>query len=440
MARPIKQNADKALQRQLSGDYGINTKFDAVAPQAAMYGVFAPQYAASLAASTGAAGADILNQGTLQMRADNEAAEYARQLAATRAAQLQGQQQEIYGALQGKIIDREPEGMIGMRSVRMGPNGPEVINDPLLQMTSNAQVVNEAEAEKRLTNAQANAANYSAGLKVDPNVAAQRDTHILQPDQDPAYGLFNPQGTTARDEAYAYGMSQGLTDEQQFEMQRLKNQARAQGLDETEYTIDLNPVTNEPFLKIKGGQDVYGMWQNMRNGNGPPAPPNPKAGAQGGGAPAKPATDARPINNANIVAASLFPGIQITEHRRDPNSALGRANPGSWHNKSGAAIDSKAVPGMTFEQYVDKYKKAGYEILEAIDEYKHPSKHSTGKHWHVVLGQRNNNVQTPQGQPTRVSNLQLIATRAKQNGDKISWDGETLIVTRPNGASRRFGP
>lgn len=95
-----------------------------------------------------------------------------------------------------------------------------------------------------------------------------------------------------------------------------------------------------------------------------------------------------PIANAGQVASQLFPDIRITDTRRDPNSRLGRANPRSWHVRSGAAVDSARIPGMSFNQYVQRYRDAGYNILEAIDEYANPSPHSTGGHWHVVLGRR----------------------------------------------------
>jgi len=83
------------------------------------------------------------------------------------------------------------------------------------------------------------------------------------------------------------------------------------------------------------------------------------------------------------LVSTLFPGVVITDTVRDPRSALGRANPNSYHI-SGHAIDVRAIPGLTFEQYVDRLKSAGVNIVEAIDEYKHPSKHATGPHWHVA--------------------------------------------------------
>lgn len=94
----------------------------------------------------------------------------------------------------------------------------------------------------------------------------------------------------------------------------------------------------------------------------------------------------RPVANGKGVVQQLFPGARITDNRRDPNSALGRANPRSWHNKSGAAVDMAPIPGVTFEQMVARVKAQGYQIIEAIDEVNHPSAHATGPHWHIVIG------------------------------------------------------
>ena len=96
--------------------------------------------------------------------------------------------------------------------------------------------------------------------------------------------------------------------------------------------------------------------------------------------------NAKPIGNAKSVAEQLYPGIHVTDWQRDPNSALGRANPGSWHNHTGAAIDARPMKGMSFQEYVNGFRAKGYKIIEAIDEVANPSKHATGKHWHVVLG------------------------------------------------------
>lgn len=84
---------------------------------------------------------------------------------------------------------------------------------------------------------------------------------------------------------------------------------------------------------------------------------------------------------------SLFPSARITQTRRDPASRLGRANPKSWHNRSGAAVDMAPIPGMTFEQMVGRVRQAGYRVIEARDEVANPSSHATGPHWHIVIGE-----------------------------------------------------
>lgn len=86
------------------------------------------------------------------------------------------------------------------------------------------------------------------------------------------------------------------------------------------------------------------------------------------------------------VIETLFPDAEITDDVRDPNSALGRANPDSYHNTTDEAVDVRPIPGMTFNEFIDKIENAGFNIIEAIDEVTHPSAHATGPHWHVVIG------------------------------------------------------
>lgn len=100
--------------------------------------------------------------------------------------------------------------------------------------------------------------------------------------------------------------------------------------------------------------------------------------ADEGGAP-----DARPYGRA--VIEELFPDAEVTDDLRDPESPLGRANPGSYHNSTDGAVDVRPIPGMTFDEFIDRIRAEGYEIIEARDEVKNPSGHATGPHWHVVL-------------------------------------------------------
>jgi hypothetical protein len=112
-----------------------------------------------------------------------------------------------------------------------------------------------------------------------------------------------------------------------------------------------------------------------------------------GGGTGQPSSGFTPVPNGRSVIEKIFPGVHVTDNLRDPNSKLGRKTAGSWHLKSGAAVDVRPIPGMTFEQYVDGIKSQGYHIIQALDEVKHPSPNSTGPHWHVVIGAKNVPVQ-----------------------------------------------
>lgn len=99
-------------------------------------------------------------------------------------------------------------------------------------------------------------------------------------------------------------------------------------------------------------------------------------------------TPGQPVASAASIVLSLFPGVHINQEHRDPNSRLGRANPGSWHNQGRAAVDVRPIRGMTFEAFIQKIRDAGYDIIEDIDEVRHPSRNATGPHWHVVIRER----------------------------------------------------
>ena len=108
-----------------------------------------------------------------------------------------------------------------------------------------------------------------------------------------------------------------------------------------------------------------------------------------------------PVNNAKAITEELFPGAVVTSWSRSANDPLTKKNPGSWHAKSKAAVDVRPIKGMTFEQFVQRYRDAGYTILEAINETgKGKTKHATGDHWHIVLGKPGGTdaeIATPEG-------------------------------------------
>lgn len=83
------------------------------------------------------------------------------------------------------------------------------------------------------------------------------------------------------------------------------------------------------------------------------------------------------VAQARKAILDLYPGARITA------TTNGRHTKGSFHYK-GQAIDLQAVDGVSFEDFVASIKAKGFNIVEAIDEYKHPSKLSTGGHWHIA--------------------------------------------------------
>lgn len=90
--------------------------------------------------------------------------------------------------------------------------------------------------------------------------------------------------------------------------------------------------------------------------------------------------------NGKAVVQQLFPNARVTSGYRGPSHPLSQTNPRSYHATSPGAVDVAPIPGMTFDQYVNSIRQAGYNIVEARDEVNNPSKYATGPHWHVVIG------------------------------------------------------
>lgn len=97
----------------------------------------------------------------------------------------------------------------------------------------------------------------------------------------------------------------------------------------------------------------------------------------------------RPLSDARSAMQRVFPGVRITDWRRDPNSRLGRQNPNSFHVRTGAAVDMAPIAGLTFDQAAERLRGAGYYVHpDSRDEVANPSRYATGPHWHFVLGSR----------------------------------------------------
>ena len=97
---------------------------------------------------------------------------------------------------------------------------------------------------------------------------------------------------------------------------------------------------------------------------------------------------------------SLFPNAVFSGARK-PDHPLSIQNPGSYHNtvNGGRAFDTAPIPGMTFDEYVSRVKKAGFNIVEKIDETTPEAMKkygSTGKNWHIAYGPTINEKSTAQ--------------------------------------------
>jgi hypothetical protein len=83
-------------------------------------------------------------------------------------------------------------------------------------------------------------------------------------------------------------------------------------------------------------------------------------------------------------------GTKVNSGARSLTDPLTKDNPRSYHSiaNGGRAIDVPRIPGMTFDQWVKSIEDDGFVVLEAKDEYTKPSKHATGPHWHIAVGNK----------------------------------------------------
>lgn len=373
-------------------------KVQGTMPNAQMYGVYGPQYAALLAQPQDSIALRVMNAGALQGEARREQENYAAEMEAARLADAELQRKNAYYG----IVKKRDEALQGDVELGMGgARGSPVWNDeygvweaPLDDMrvnVANANTLNNDQAERYGVYSNAFKAQREAGMVHPDEYYGALLTPPTQMERAPVTSGTTP--VTPGDATQRYAADQGLTAEQQMEIARTKAAAAENGDDiEAAVTVGANGVAQVVY---KGTPEAL-----QRNGIDPVTGQkiNPKAGVVGGATSATPAAKppvkqkptqggnaVRPVRDGRAIAMSLYPNMHITEVERKKDADYG--SPTSWHKRSKAAIDSRPIEGMTFKQYVDGYKKAGYEIIEAIDETKKPSKGATGPHWHVVLGE-----------------------------------------------------
>lgn len=419
----------------------LKTKVDAVMPQSAQYGIFGPQYAAALAAKKESTAANIMDIETLKNMSELEAIRYRQDLAAANAEQRRMQASAAYynilsaqdKALQGDV-DR---GMGGARHVSVDENGQPVItyDEPMIRRANN-NVLNADEADRVKTKAEGyGVLAEKLGYRPSADYLAK---DLTNPNSDPAEGPMPIETYHTYDqETNRYKADEGMTVEEQLQL------AREHGNKDSEGNVTVTVGEGGVAQTVYKGTPEQIRQQLINDGRDPNTGRKlgPKAGPQGGGAPATPAANApkqvgentiRPVRNGRAIAAQLYPQGHITEVERDPNAKYGAAN--SWHKRSHAAIDMRPIKGMTFDQYVQGYRDAGYEIIESRDEVKHPSDKATGPHWHVVVG---NPVNTEQIYARRLAQLPQVVKAEVVNGRTLVTlrGGKQLVYSK----GRRVG-
>lgn len=112
-------------------------------------------------------------------------------------------------------------------------------------------------------------------------------------------------------------------------------------------------------------------------------------------------------SDGSAAVRSIFPGAVVTSGHRTNNIG----SPTDDHHFSNGAVDVAPIKGMTFDQFTARLKSAGYPIIQAIDEVKHPSKGATGPHWHVALGEHESGLAfTPHQKPAGARQSALTFT------------------------------
>jgi hypothetical protein len=362
-------------------------------PEQALYGIYGPQYASVLGQSAnGSLGetARIGDRIALHNASEEEARRYSADLAAANAAQQKIAETEGYYGIvsdEGKYLQGDVDrGMGGARKVVAGPDGHYGLSiDPTMTQVANANQLNTDQAGRFEKYAGSIDTLRKAGVAIPDNYLGELLTPPTQAERVPVTSSTTP--LTPSDETSRYSADEGLTAEQQMEIAQI-NAAAAKG-DDIKYSIKTGEggvsdvtVTGSPEALIRNGYDPTTGHKV-----------NPSADGQGGGSSAKPAAKndptVKPASNAVAVTKQVWPEAVVTSGHRPPNSGVGSNN--DYHVRTNAAVDvrpSSLPKGTTFEQFVGKYEAAGYPIIEKIDEVKHPSKHATGPHWHVVLGER----------------------------------------------------
>ena len=445
--RLSKKNTNAELQSAVVPKSKVNI----ASPEQQLYGVFGPQLAAVMTASAnGSLGETqrMADRIALKNRAAAEAERYSADLAESNAAALQAQKYGVFGELAGKQIDQLPaytdRGMGGAVDLATNEEGLPVVNfDPLLVTNANQNSLNNDQAAR--LEKQANAvktfsdAGYGLGLKGVSEL-------ITPPGQEQPMKVepyMNPADATTR-----YGTDQGLTFEQQKELESLRASAKEKGDD-----IELSVVTGANGVAqviAKGTPDAL-----IRNGYDPITGEriNPNAGANSGTAPATPTAAPKGAKVISANPSSFFRNARMT-------SASGmRLNPVThryanhdYAFKRGTPIPAEGDGIVVFSGQINGYGntvKVRYNDGSVI-QYSHNERNNVKVGDHVASGTPIGRVGST-GRSTgphvhrrveKQGSVQTVfANRLKAHPDvadvKTASDGR-IVVTLKNGEQRVY--
>lgn len=188
-------NARQRLEQQATAQQQQVVGAD---PDYQMYGIFGPQYAATLARGRGASGGDLLREAALMARADNEAERYGMALreAGNRAVSEEGI--KGYYDLAGHMMDREPVTLFSnTRRLQPREDGSGLfevgVGDPVTAMVDAQYRGNAAWAAAQKDRSEAYQNLHEGGIYTPPETVMGGMTPPTQATPD-NYGLFNPRG------------------------------------------------------------------------------------------------------------------------------------------------------------------------------------------------------------------------------------------------------
>lgn len=419
MARTLQEKALEELNRQASVSFRTP---EIVGPNPANYGVFSNAYGQAEAARSQDpyfGGAELA---LMQLQSDNENRAYAAELEATRQAQLQAQDTAAYYGFIDKSMRDAADVPIGTYNVFRGDDGRAGVNtDPVLAASTNAMEFDTQAAKNYNERATGLKSVAEAGFAPPAADVTAFLRNPLEPVEGAAqYGIYETPAVAVE----RYGKDQGMTVEQQFTLEELK---QAGALERAmisaqsgmgKWKAEVNPHTGVTTYTFTGTPEELAA-----QGLSPPT--NPNAGARAPGASAT-------QGSGNFIG---IPGETVTSTYRDPahNRRVGGVS-NSFHMQRDAqgnplARDSTPPAGMSMNDY--------HLQLQRLN----PDKDVMNEGDHVHMEPRTRaRTQARNEPPVRMNRITAImqTVQNRDPGAKIEQQGNYIVITLSNGDKKTF--